>query len=92
MAEQHRHQLRPASEAARMTLGLVIPYRSGKLSSRDELQQLRENAAYSIHGGGLLKVDADSCANPTSTYQTRRLIPQALIWTRVPADIIREVA
>jgi hypothetical protein len=44
---------------------------------------LRKDAAYSIHGGWLLVVGVDSSPNPTSTYQSRRLSLQTLIWTRV---------
>jgi hypothetical protein len=50
LAEQHRHQLAPAGEAARMTLGLVILDRTVKFQAREQLQQPGENAAYSIYG------------------------------------------
>lgn len=67
-----------------MELGLVLVHGGGELGSRDELQQLGKNAVSSIHGGRLLKVDVDSFANSTSTYQTCRLFPQVLIeWEHV---------
>ncbi len=50
---------------------------------QDESQQVGENAASPSQGGGLANVDVEAYANPTSTYQTCRLIPQALIWIRV---------
>jgi hypothetical protein len=50
LAERHSHPLAPAGEAARMALGLVILNRALEFQARDQLQQLGENAAYSIHG------------------------------------------
>jgi hypothetical protein len=54
MAEQHRHELTPAPEPPGVPLGLVLFYNLLELCSRKQLEQLREDAAYSIQGGSLL--------------------------------------
>jgi hypothetical protein len=51
LTEQHGDHLRPTAEAARMMLGLVFLDLGLKRQARDKLQNLTENAAYSIHGG-----------------------------------------
>jgi hypothetical protein len=38
-------------------LGLMLPHGGCKLQTREELQHLRENATYSIQGGGLPSVE-----------------------------------
>jgi hypothetical protein len=54
LAEQHGHKLRPAFEAAGMTLRFVLLHRGFELVAGEFLQHLRKDAAYSIHGGVLL--------------------------------------
>lgn len=56
-AEQHREELRPTAEPARMTPGFMFPDLGLKLQAGDELQNLAENTAYSIHGGSLRAVE-----------------------------------
>ena len=56
MAEQHGHKLAPTTEPAGVALGFVLADCGLKLDSRKQLQPLTENAAYSIHGGGLASV------------------------------------
>jgi hypothetical protein len=53
LAEQHRDQLGPTVETAGMALGLVLPNFGLERQTRNELQNLAENARYSIHGGSL---------------------------------------
>src|SRR5689334_342526 len=54
LAEQHGHKLRPAFEAAEMTLRFVLLHPGFELVAGEFLQHLRKDAAYSIHGGVLL--------------------------------------
>ena len=54
LAIQHRHELLPAAETARMPLPVVLFYGGFKLQPREKLQNLTEDAAYSSHGRGLL--------------------------------------
>jgi hypothetical protein len=50
LAERQGHELAPTGEAPRVAFGLVILHGTLKFGAREQLQQLRENAAYSIHG------------------------------------------
>src|SRR5437667_5976952 len=50
LAEQHRHELPPAHEASAVTFRLMRFDGLLKLESREQLQQLRENATKSLHG------------------------------------------
>src|SRR6516225_9845649 len=57
LAEQHGDQLGPTAETAGMPFGFMLPDFGLERQARDELQDLAENAAYSIHGGSLRVVD-----------------------------------
>jgi len=50
LAEQHGDQLSPTAESAPMPFGFMFTRRCVKAGSRNELQNLRENAAYSTQG------------------------------------------
>jgi hypothetical protein len=50
LTKQHRYQLAPTPETARVPLGLMLPHRSFKLVVWNQLENLAEDAAYSIHG------------------------------------------
>ena len=50
LAEQHGDELSPTAEAARMPFGFVLPDRGFKAGARNKLENLRENAAYSVQG------------------------------------------
>jgi len=50
LAKQHRHELLPASESARVPLRFVLAYRGFKLQPWEPLQNLTEDTAYSLHG------------------------------------------
>jgi hypothetical protein len=54
LAKQHRDELLPAGETATLPLCRVLPNQRLKLQAREELQTPDEDAAYSIHGGGLV--------------------------------------
>src|SRR5215831_11789047 len=73
LAEQHGDQLGPAAEAAGMPFGFMLPDFGLERQARDELQDLAENAAYSIHGGSLRVVDVWFLGN--TQMQTTRLPP-----------------
>jgi len=51
LTKQHRDELAPAGEPASMSFGSGFANRLLKFQARKELQQLRENAAYSVQGG-----------------------------------------
>jgi hypothetical protein len=82
LAKQHGDELRPAPKTTCVALSLVLSYGGFKLQAGELLQHLRENAAYSIHGGGLLRL-LSVLAGTNTTYQSCRLIiiSQKLIWT-----------
>jgi hypothetical protein len=81
LAKQHRDELAPAAETAGVALGLVLPDGSLELQPRQQLQHLRRNARYSLHGGSLLGLTSILAkqAQPTNTAATR--YTQKLIWT-----------
>lgn len=54
MAEQHSHELSPATEPAGVALAPLLDHGPLKLGARKQLQHLAENAGYSYHGGGVL--------------------------------------
>lgn len=54
VAKEHGDKLRPAPEAAGVALGAMLVDGRLEFKARDELQDLVENTAYSIRGGGLL--------------------------------------
>jgi len=54
VAKQHGDKLRPAPESAGVALGAMLADGRFEFKARDEPQDLGENTAYSIHGGGLL--------------------------------------
>jgi hypothetical protein len=56
LAKQHGHKLAPAGETAGMPFGFVLLDSLLELDAWKQLEQLRENAAYSIHGGNLRSV------------------------------------
>jgi hypothetical protein len=57
LAEHPRHKLAPTREASGVAFGLMLLDRGLKLGAREQLEQLREYAAYSIHGGSSLERD-----------------------------------
>src|SRR5712691_9857912 len=69
LAKQHRHELLPASEAARVPLRLVLPYPGFKLQPREPLQNLTEYAAYSLHGRASCCPLFRFSLNPIQRYQ-----------------------
>jgi hypothetical protein len=56
LAEQHGHELAPTSKAAGVAFSFMLPDCGLELHAGKQLQQLTENAAYSIHGGSLASV------------------------------------
>src|SRR5437870_4197551 len=50
LAEQHRHELPPAREAPRVTLGVRPLHQGLELRPRKQLEQLAEHAGESAHG------------------------------------------
>jgi hypothetical protein len=81
LAKQHGDELAAAAETAGVALGLVLPDGSLELQPRQQLQHLRRNARYSLHGGSLLGLTSILAkqAQPTNTAATR--YTQKLIWT-----------
>jgi hypothetical protein len=96
LAKQHGDELAPAAETAGAAPGLVLPDGSLQLQPRHELQHLRKNARYSIHGGSLSRLTSILAkqAQPAHTAATRH--PQRLIWTSLvghgfAAEEVRDV-
>jgi hypothetical protein len=56
LTEQHGHELAPARKATRVALSFMLVDGCFELDAGKQLQQLTENAAYSIHGGSLASV------------------------------------
>jgi hypothetical protein len=50
LTEEHGHELPPTAEAARMPLGLMLSHCRFKAVTRDQLENLTEDAAYSFQG------------------------------------------
>ena len=50
LTEQHGHELAPAGEAAGVALGMVLLHRLLEFAAGEQLQELAEYAAYSVHG------------------------------------------
>src|SRR6516165_4167507 len=91
LAEQHGDELGPTAKAARVALGLMLLDPGLKLQARDELQNLAEDARYSIHGGKLRIVQAWFLMRTQAHAIEVSAIPahplqrsgQKLIWTGV---------
>src|ERR1039457_6461813 len=93
LAKQHRHELTPTGETPRVPLGLLLLDRLREFPSREKLQHLRENAAYSVHRLSLLRLNW--FLSGTQSHPTRRLslsqpdvselhhFVSPLIWTAV---------
>jgi hypothetical protein len=56
LAKQHRNQLPPAAKTTAVTFRFMPRNQGLELYSRDELEKLAENAAYSIQSGTSLFV------------------------------------
>jgi hypothetical protein len=73
LAVQHGDQLGPTIKATRVALGLMFSDPGLELQAWDELQNLAENTAYSIHGGSLRVVESLVLeGNPESHYRSFR--------------------
>jgi hypothetical protein len=53
LAEQHGHKLAPARKTTRVPFRFMLANGGFELHAGKQLQQLTENAAYSVHGGSL---------------------------------------
>jgi hypothetical protein len=56
LAKHHGHKLAPTGKPSGVSLGMERLDGLLELRSRKQLEQLSENAAYSIHGGTLLRL------------------------------------
>jgi len=57
LTKHHGHKLAPTGETSGMPFRTVLRNGMLKTVSWEQLEQLSENAAYSIHGGSLRSVD-----------------------------------
>jgi hypothetical protein len=57
LTKHHGHKLAPTGKTAGMPFGFMLLHSLLKLVTGEQLEQLGENAAYSIHGGSLRAVD-----------------------------------
>src|SRR5215813_2492498 len=86
LTKQHGHELSPTGKTARMALGLVL--RNGLLEflSRQQLQDLGKNGAYSIQGGSLLRLKFGS-GEPDFQSTGASAESRKLIWTPVVGNL-----
>jgi hypothetical protein len=64
VAKQHGYKLAPAGKSTRVPLSFVLSHQLFKLTARKQLQQLGENAAYSIQGRNSPDFDLVLALNP----------------------------
>src|SRR6266498_315311 len=92
LAEHHRDELGPAGKVSRVPFGLMVADRRLEFRPRDQLQNLTEDAAYSVQGGipvRLILVLAEPQFNlsripPAGLCLSHsRPVARNLIWTRV---------
>src|ERR1039458_9665952 len=57
LAKQHGHELAPTGETPRVPFSLVLLDRLFEIPAREQLQHLRENAAYFVHRLSLLRLN-----------------------------------
>src|ERR1035441_11117763 len=93
LAKQHGHELAPTRETPCVPLGFVLLDRLLEIPAREQLQHLRENAAYFVHRLSLLRLNS-FLLEPNPAYQELSLSPtdalppltrsvSPLIWTAV---------
>jgi hypothetical protein len=75
---QISRKLAQTREPLGVTFGLMLLNGALKLRSGEQLQDLGENAAYSIHGGSLLRAEIWFWSNPNSNLT--RLSPKLEIY------------
>jgi hypothetical protein len=72
MAEQHGHELSPATEPACVALGPLLDHGPLKLGARKQLQHLAENAGYSksagLLGAFLWQIYDNNCKTSSGAY------------------------
>src|SRR5436309_12487259 len=87
MAEQHRHELIPTGEAAGMSFGLLLSGELLELRSGKDLEDLLEDAAYSVHRWGPSCTSFCraklNCTGPGDSRHAGRADLRKLIWTGV---------
>src|ERR1017187_1456002 len=92
LAKQHGHELAPTGETPRVPFSLVLLDRLFEIPAREQLQHLRENAAYFVHRLSLLRLNwffpnpIQRIRGSTSHRQRRPPLRPAgspLIWTAV---------
>jgi len=76
LAKQHGHELSPRGEPAACRSAWCCCTANWNSRRRKQLEQLGENGAYSIHGGGLPRLRFGSCGTRTSIYWNFRLNPK----------------
>src|ERR1019366_2095248 len=97
LAKQHGHELAPTGETPRVPFSLVLLDRLFEIPAREQLQHLRENAAYFVHRLSLLRLNwffpnpIQRIRGSTSHRQRRPPLRPAvspLIWTAVSGATI----
>jgi hypothetical protein len=74
LAKPHGDELPPTSEAACVPLGAMLTNQPFKLQARKQLEQLRKNAAYSVHGGNSSVEICRFGKTTNSTYRDSALL------------------
>jgi hypothetical protein len=97
LAEQHGHELSPASRALGSALGGVPPHQCGKLGAGEMLEELIEQARYlydclSLLVGSVWRDSRPRSYSPTSDYRTALSLisdSKRLFWTTVTLNVTR---
>src|ERR1039458_10297645 len=76
LAKQHGSELAPTGETPRVPFSLVLLDRLFEIPAREQLQHLRENAAYFVHRLSLLRLNW-FLVEPNPAYQGLNLSPAA---------------
>src|SRR5207253_9952957 len=77
LAKQPRHELSPTRETPHVAFSLVLLDRLLEIPAREQLQHLRENAAYFVHRLSLLRLNW-FLSEPTPAYQELSLSSRSM--------------
>src|SRR4051794_22556804 len=92
LAEQHRHQLRPATEAFGAPFGLVLLDQRSELGARKMLEQLIEQTGCLYDWSALLFRDSgQDRPQQTNRFCSRLIIGGLFLWTASPGTQLKNL-
>src|SRR5436305_15175585 len=92
LAEQHRHQLRPATEALGAPFGLVLLDQRSELGARKMLEQLIEQTGCLYDWSALLFPDSgQDRPQQTNRFCSRLIIGGLFLWTASPGTQLKNL-